>query len=223
MQQFIKMRKQVSMTEATRLVLNKSIDLLHKLSNGKLAREEVKKEISVLLSTYFVTVYPETEKGVDADAKLKLEHVLDQAYDIVYQVESGKAPLYEAIMLMNKVVVSIKPLYEENDSDDRGSVFAKQTIAEKEVVRFRPAPEYEMREPFPDPEVEQTVSVAQRLENPMEPKEVSRAQPINKTSRETDVSDLMNAVIQQKKALENSIAKLNASLEEIGFELRSLK
>src|SRR3990167_836453 len=132
MQQFVKMRRQVSMAESTRLVLNKSIDLLHKLSNGKLGKEDVKKEISTLLSTYFVTVYPETSRGNDPESKFKLEHFLDQAYEIIDQVESGKVPLYEAIMLMNKVVVSLKP------SEVAHALKAQEKTSERDLIRFRP-------------------------------------------------------------------------------------
>ncbi len=216
MQQFIKMRKQVSMTESTRLVLNKSIDLLHKLSNGKLGNEDVKKEVTVLLSTYFVTAYPESDRGDDPEKKLKLELFLDQAYEIIDQVESGKVPLYEAIMLMNKVVVSLKP-FEQQQLEERAHTPKRTALpSEREVIRFRPVPKEVDEEVFEeDLNEERNMKMAERFEFRKTEKQREMADP--------EVADLIQDVLKQKKALENSISHLNQSLSKIGFELRPIK
>jgi len=194
MQQFIKMKKQVSMTESTRLVLNKSIDLLHKLSNGKWGKDEVKREMSSLLSTYFAAVYP--QGSLD-----KREHFIDQAYEIIDQVELGKVPLYEAIMLMNKVVVSLKP--------------AEKAVpySEREVIRFRPAPKEEEEVIFEEGIIEEN-----REQDRFEVKQLEK----QKELADPEIAELMGEVVKQKKALENSVTHLNLALSKVGFELRPL-
>ncbi len=220
MQQFIKMRKQVSMTESTRLVLNKSIDLLHKLSNGKLGKEEVKKEITILLSTYYVTVHPESGHVDSPEKKLKLEHFLNQAYEIAEQVESGKVPLYEAIMLMNKVVVSLKPNESESEEENRVQTTTKAPSypAEREVIRFRPVEKQTNSAVFDEVALENqetNLKVADRFE--------LRKPERQSQNEDSEVTELISDVLKQKKALENSISHLNQSLSKIGFELRPIK
>lgn len=246
MQQFIKMRKQVNMTESTRLVLNKSIDLLHKLSNSKMSKEEVKKELSVLLSTYFVTLYPDNGRGIDAEKKLKLEHFLEQAYDISDQVESGKVPLYEAIMLMNKVVVSLKPDSEdielskpkpnnnppEEDEEQKG----EEELEEEEGQMEREMEKEEMKvfhnrvqerdrvrfRPI-SKEVDDTEPFEEDRHLPREKLEKLRPRQAQiQAPTEGEVTDLIGNVLQKQQALESSIAQLNQSLNRIGFELKKL-
>lgn len=216
MQQFIKMKKQVSMTESTRLVLNKSIDLLHKFSNKKMRNEDVKKEMATLLSTYFMTLFPEAEGGSDAESKLQLQHFLDNAYDIVDKVETGQAPLYEAIMLMNKVVVSLKPVKRQESEDHFEKFIAEEAHrrGEREVVRFRPVAAEVSEEEFQEDFVEQ--------KEQMRVGAMSIQQEEQSSSTEDDASQLLGNVLKQKRALEQSVKNLNESLAAIGYELKPL-
>lgn len=101
--------------ESIRRVLNRIIDLLHKLSNKKIDLQQTKKELSILLSNYFLS-QPGDENALTEDNKVKLEFFLHQARGILEKVDAGTTPLYEAIMLMNKIVMQ-SAVEEENTSD----------------------------------------------------------------------------------------------------------
>ena len=54
MQAFIKGKKRGGMQEATRQVLNRAIDLLHRVSNKKVSEEIALRELTADLSTHFL-------------------------------------------------------------------------------------------------------------------------------------------------------------------------
>jgi hypothetical protein len=220
MDQFMKMRKKMSMAESTRQVLNKSIDLLHKLSNKKIAKETARKELSAVLSQYFSSLG--SGLAIDQERKVKLEIFLDQAYEIIEKVDAGDAPLYEAIMMMNKVVVN-------NQMEEAGK---------ERVSSIRPPePKMKMREEISrsdyDDEDEEEEEEFRRVEKtPRKAKEHSR-QISGSTRFESsiqeevgdanqEVSLLIGEVLKQREALEKAVKHLNAVLHELGFELRSL-
>ena len=91
------------MSEQTRQMLNKSIDLLHKVSNRKIGAETAKKELLDILSHYFLHPF---KSGSDKH-KGRFKALLDEVNEIVDKIESGRAPLYEAIMQVNKAVMHL--------------------------------------------------------------------------------------------------------------------
>ncbi len=205
MDQFYKVRKKMSIAESTRQVLNKSIDLLHKLSNRKLAKEEMKQQLSTLLSNYFFAVHPDSAKlnfgEVDETSKIKLELFLEQAYEICDKVSNGKAPLYEAIMLMNKVVVAHQPNHEE--------------------VPAQPTPRLEVSEPLSRLEEEEDPGlVPDAFDLSGEVREKIKARMV--TPEKQEVGSLIADVLKRQEELNLSISVLNHSLKEVGFELRPL-
>ncbi len=101
------------MGELTRQMLNKAIDLLHKVSNKKMESGVAKKELIEILSSYFL--YP-LARGSEK-AKKRFKSLLEEVCQIVDKIDSGKAPLYEAIMQMNKAVMHLPQNFlEEEDS-----------------------------------------------------------------------------------------------------------
>ena len=215
----------MSMAESTRQVLNKSIDLLHKLSNKKIAKDTARKELSAVLSQYFSSLG--SNFAIDQDSKVKLELFLDQAYEIIEKVDAGDAPLYEAIMMMNKVVVN-----NQMEEPARSKVSAPRPPLPKMKIR-----EELSEDQYPDDEEdEEEEDFDEDFRRPA--KEFKRARessrqtvtPIrfNSSVRESreesnqEVAELVKDVLKQKEALARSVKHLNEVLHEVGFELRSL-
>ena len=211
MQSFMKMKKKVGMTESTRQVLNKAIDLLHRVSNKKLSEEAARRELATALSTHFLA-----EGGVEEEKKIKLQVVLEEASNVVSQLEKGKIPLYEAIMMVNRIVVS------EN--------FPKKEEGNKiEPIQFRTKVDPYEDTAFVSQEFD--VSGDQKEKN-LESRVVNKPEFVLQEEKVTqqvelkeitdDIALLMNRVLKNKKVLEESISVLNGSLHPIGFELRIL-
>lgn len=230
MDQFMKMRKKMSMAESTRQVLNKSIDLLHKLSNKKIAKDAAKKEVSALLSHYFTSM-GESSNGISKESKVKLELFLDQAYEILDKTDSGDTPLYEAIMMMNKVVVNnqVPEKVEETVVSEAPSI---------RVSESKSAPEQWDDEEDEEEEDDEEYQMKQNEDRPLrfEAKEMPKtSQPTRRVhfekssfqnrsqQKQKEVGNLVDEVLQQKFALENSIDQLNHSLRAMGFELRAIQ
>ncbi len=223
MDQFMKMRKKMSMAESTRQVLNKSIDLLHKLSNKKIAKDTARKELSGVLSQYFSSL-GSNSSAIDQESKVKLEIFLDQAYEIIEKVDAGDAPLYEAIMMMNKVVVNNQ--VEENG---RGKV---------PFIRPPEPPKMRMKEEFSqndfdddddeddedDEEFRRPTKELKRSRERIEQAPVRFESPIKSSRREPngEVAELIGDVLKQREALERAVSHLNTVLYDLGFELKSL-
>lgn len=209
MQPFMKMKKKIGMTESTRQVLNKAIDLLHRLSNKKLSEESAKKELSTTLSAHFVA-----EGGVEEQKKIKLQMVLEEANGVVSQLDRGQIPLYEAIMLVNRIVVS---------GANKEEAPLKETKIEPIQLRTKLGA-YEEDLEFVSQEFD--VSGDQREKN-LQVKESQKPQekeePVIVRQPSEDVVLLMNRVLMNKKQLEDSILDLNGTLHTIGFELRPIK
>lgn len=208
MQPFMKMKKKIGMTESTRQVLNKAIDLLHRLSNKKLSEEAARRELSTTLSTHFLS-----EGGVEAHKKIKLQMVLEEANDVVTQLDKGKIPLYEAIMLVNRIVVA-----------GAGKEPPPIPASSIEPLQIHPkiAP-YEEDLEFVSQEFD--VSGEQRERNlhirTSEKIQEKLAETAPRQSEE-DVTLLMNRVLMNKKQLEEAISDLNGTLLSVGFELRPI-
>ncbi len=225
MDQFMKMRKKMSMAESTRQVLNKSIDLLHKLSNKKIAKDTARKELSAVLSQYFSSLGENS--SIDQESKVKLEIFLDQAYEIIEKVDAGDAPLYEAIMMMNKVVVNNQ---------------MEEPKREKISVSRPPLPKMKIREDLSEHDYENQDEDEEDFDEdfPRPARELKRSRensrkivapirfesPVRESRQEADsnqeVGDLVKDVLKKKEALERSVKHLNGVLQELGFELRSL-
>lgn len=101
MDTFSKIRKTASQEEQKRQMINKAIDLLHKLANKRLEFDEAKTEISRVVSEYYVM---DESEGVKDNLKVNLEIMMGNAFDVLEGVKDEKLNLYQAIMLMNKVM-----------------------------------------------------------------------------------------------------------------------
>jgi hypothetical protein len=101
MDAFSKIRKSAGREEQKRQMINKAIDLLHKLANKRLDHQEAKVEISRVISEYYVL---DDLEGFKEEDKINLELMINNAFDVVNGVKEEKLNLYQAIMLMNKVM-----------------------------------------------------------------------------------------------------------------------
>jgi hypothetical protein len=101
MDAFSKIRKTAGREEQKRQMINKAIDLLHKLANKRLDFDEAKSEISRVVSEYYVI---DDTEGVEGNDKINLELMMNNAFDVISGVKDEKLNLYQAIMLMNKVM-----------------------------------------------------------------------------------------------------------------------
>jgi hypothetical protein len=229
MQPFMKMKKKITMTESTRKVLNKAIDLLHRLSSKKISEDVCKKEISYTLSSHFLE-----DTKVNADSKVKLEMCINEASDIIESLEKGKIPLYEAIMLINRVVVNhagieslesfeqkdeplqFKPRVEpyKEDSDFVSQEFDISGDQREKILKERFFQKLQSRET-------EMLEKTHEKENFQRETLISEIKELNKAS--DDVSLLMNRVLVNKKQLEEAICDLNGQLQSIGFELRPIQ
>ena len=209
MQSFMKMKRKIGMTESTRQVLNKAIDLLHRLSNKKLSEEAARRELSTNLSTHFLA-----EGGLAEEKKIKLQAALEEANEVVTQLERGKIPLYEAIMMVNRIVVSEvlpKTLNKEESSKiEPIQIHSKEESPEDEGAFV--SQEFDVSGDQKEKNLQ--VRTLQKLQEKAEAS-VVKAPP-------EDVTTLMNRVLMNKKQLEESVLALNSSLHVIGFELRPL-
>ena len=124
MDAFSKIRKSAGREEQKRQMINKAIDLLHKLANKRLEFDEAKSEISRVVSEYYVI---DEEEGVKDDAKINLELMINNAFDVISGVKEEKLNLYQAIMLMNKVMA-----HQESVSDTVLSTKENEIESQKE-------------------------------------------------------------------------------------------
>ena len=110
MDTFSKIRKSAGREEQKRQMINKAIDLLHKLSNKRLDYEDAKSEISRVISEYYIF---DDKMGVEENTKLNLEVMLHNSFDVIDGVKEEKLNLYQAIMLMNKVMAHAEVVKQE--------------------------------------------------------------------------------------------------------------
>lgn len=103
MDHFMKMRKKVSMAESTRQVLNKCIELIHRVKGGKINTEEGKEEVAHVLSGYFIEKSGSSGDISESD-KLKLEIFIKRAQEVIDRVSTGMCQTHDGIMFMNKIV-----------------------------------------------------------------------------------------------------------------------
>ncbi|MCH9621492.1 MAG: hypothetical protein S4CHLAM20_09120 [Chlamydiia bacterium] len=101
MDTFSKIRKSASQEEQKRQMINKAIDLLHKLANKRMEYSDATAEVSRIVSEYYVI---DEVEGVADNAKINLEVMINNAFDVLEGVKNEKLNLYQAIMLMNKVM-----------------------------------------------------------------------------------------------------------------------
>ncbi|MBM3193853.1 MAG: hypothetical protein FJZ59_06460 [Chlamydiae bacterium] len=215
MQPFMKMKKKIGMTESTRQVLNRAIDLLHRLSNKKLSEESARKELNTTLSQHFLS-----EGGVEAQKKIKLQMILEEANDVVTELDKGKIPLYEAIMLVNRIV--------SNGVNKEPPPLPDNRITSANAIEpFDNRPKitpYEDDAEFVSQEFD--VSGDQREKNlqmKISQKIQEKIEEAPPKQSEDDVALLMNRVLMNKKELENAISDLNGTLQSVGFELRPIE
>jgi hypothetical protein len=230
MQPFMKMKKKISMTESTRKALNKAIDLLHRLSSKKITEEVCLKEINLTLSNHFL------EDGkVNADQKIRLEMCLKEASEVVDHLEKGKIPLYEAIMLINRVVVNhtnieLEELHEEREEplqfkpkvepykQDSDFVSQEFDISGDQREKILKQHFFQKLQEKEDRIEEMKLSQKESLNSDTH---ISEIKELNKAS--DDVVHLMNRVLLNKKQLEDAISDLNGQLNSVGFELRPIQ
>lgn len=213
MQPFMKMKKKMGMTESTRQVLNKAIDLLHRLSNNKISEDVAKRELATTLSAHFLA-----EGGVEAQKKIRLQMVLEEANDVVTELHKGKIPLYEAIMLINRIVVT--NMNKEPPPVPENRLSPSYT----EEAQLRPKlPPYQEDMEFISQEFDISGDQKERnLQARFMQKIEEKEEALPPKQSEEDVILLMNRVLMNKKQLEEAISDLNGTLYAAGFELRPI-
>lgn len=192
MDQFVKLRKKMSIAESTRQMLNKSIDLLHKLSKKKITTDAVKKELSTYLSNHILTL-----NQVDSGKKFELEQFLHHVGELVDSVDAGKIPLYEGIMTLNRLVMP-----EDESLED-----VPKKVSPPPFIRMTPIPEMA---PIPETldRIEKSGSTITHERELQPPREIG---------------ELVEVVLKNKAVLDESVVSLNATLKNIGYELRPVK
>ncbi len=110
MDAFSKIRKSAGREEQKRQMINKAIDLLHKLSNKRLDYDDAKIEISRLISEYYLL---DENQGLEENTKLNLELMINNSFDVINGVKEEKLNLYQAIMLINKVMAHVDTVKQE--------------------------------------------------------------------------------------------------------------
>lgn len=195
---------QSNMQEETRKVLNKSIDVLHKLSKGKTTRKEARQELSALLAGHFLM--NSKSQGIDINQKVKLQCYLDEALSIVDRLDSGQAPLYEGILMMNKV------------------------IAKKETEPVLPLDETTISSLLDGKKLEDSIMISDQFDRSGKQKEEEAIRPVkiaeapkpaaSNIYTQLGIQELMQEVLRNKEQFEKSIVNLNESLLHAGFELK---
>jgi len=223
----MKMGNRGNMAEKTRQILNKSIDLLHKLSKKKTSSKLAKQEISTLLSNHFLSSNSQSE-GIDTDQKVKFQCYLDEAYGIVDKIDNGQAPLYEGIMLMNKVIVKNQSEKAKDEKSVRKSLhfdslennsFQEGEDSASEEDDFKEEDHEMLSDQFDRSGKQVEEELVKPVRMSLKPDENSEEiAPIQ--SQQMGVNELMQEVLKNKEILEKSILKLNKTLHEVGFELR---
>ena len=216
MQPFMKMKRKQGMNEQTRQVLNRAIDLLHRLSSKRISEEGARRELSAALSAHFLA-----EDGIESGKKIKLQLILEEATTVISQLDRGEIPLYEAIMLVNRIVVSA--IVKQPPPIPKDSIAPIQYRAR--INPYEASEELEIEEDVDfvsqefdisgesrekDLQVARTIKVEEKLHN-APPKQ-----------SEDDITALLSKVLINKKQLEAAIFELNDTLQSTGFELRPL-
>ena len=201
-------RKKLSISESNRVLLNKLIDILHKLSNGKIVKDVAKDELSVLLSGYFLSNNSEN-LGLDSNQKIKLEWLLDRVYEIVDKLESGDAPLYEAIIMINKLVSGLNPDEGENEP-------AHECMCSDEFMKVKG--DYVSGHGIVSDEFDKSGEDVEKIIT----KQVSSCNSCEACGEKEEVGDLISRVLTDKKRLSNSVSLLNDVLRELGFEMKQI-
>ena len=191
MDAFSKIRKTAGREEQKRQMINKAIDLLHKLANKRLDFVDAKSEISRVVSEYYVI---DDKEGVEGNDKINLEVMMNNAYDVISGVKEEKLNLYQAIMLMNKVM-------------------AQAGAGDKETPK-KPMPKK------PEAlEVKESVKVSVQPEK----QEQTPPQAVKMDRGDDTFTCLMNKVIENKRKYHQSIEDLNELLKSHGFMLNTLE
>ncbi len=221
MQPFMKAKKKMGMSESTRQVLNRAIDILHRVSSKKLSEELAKKELSATLSAHFLS-----EGDVDPIKKIKLQRCLEEVNEVTSALDKGKTPLYEAIMHVNRIVVSGATKEPPALPENRPNPFQIRP----KITPYEEDEEYINQEfDIPGTQREKNLQLinTQKLEDKVQ--EMRREQG-SETEHEApprqseeDITLLLNRVLLNKKQLEEAISDLNGTLQAVGFELRPIK
>lgn len=192
MDAFSKIRKSAGREEQKRQMINKAIDLLHKLSNKRLDFDDAKSEISRVISEYYVL---DESAGVADNTKINLEVMINNSFDVINGVKDDKLNLYQAIMLMNKVMA-----HGESSKEESSKKIEKPAFVEEKKQKVS--------------EIKKEVKL---IENKVpDIKEV-------KSAKGTEVTRAMNDVIENKKKYLQSIEQLNEILKAHGFSLSALE
>ncbi len=142
MDAFSKIRKSAGREEQKRQMINKAIDLLHKLSNKRLDYDDAKSEISRVISEYYVL---DDGASVAENTKINLELMINNSFDVINGVKDEKLNLYQAIMLMNKVMAHGETTKEEPSKKFEIPTFTEEkkevklienTVSNIEEVRY---------------------------------------------------------------------------------------
>jgi hypothetical protein len=200
MDTFSKIRKSVGQEEQKRQMINKAIDLLHKLANKRLEFDDAKSEISKVVSEYYVI---DEVLGVEDNTKINLEVMINNAFDVLEGVQQEKLNLYQAIMLMNKVMAHHGPAVQE----------VKKKV-EKKIERVVEIPAKTINK----------INIEEAKHEVVKVEEKQEAIVKNVSSRNDDLfTQKMTEVIENKKRLAKSIEELNEVLKGHGFTLNALE
>ena len=89
MDSFSKIRESGEREEQKRQMINKAIDLLHKLANKRVDYDEAKSEISRVVSEYYVI----EEDSIADHAKINLEVMINNSIDILLGIQEERLNL----------------------------------------------------------------------------------------------------------------------------------
>ncbi len=117
-----------------RKALNKSIDLLHEVSRGKSTKKDAKKELSICLSHYLLSSNSNNEI-INNNQKIKLNHILEKAYEIIDKIESKSISICDGIMLMSEIIINNQLISINQEPEDETQIEKDITIDVKKNNR----------------------------------------------------------------------------------------
>ncbi len=186
--------KQMELTEGMRKVLNQAINLLHQSSHQKISVDEAQDTLKELFISY---------QFVNEKENARVKELHSEAFDILKKVWEKDIPLYEAIMMMNTVIMEIKTLSSDYIESDN--------IQEKISISFIEEKKSNVIDPIFKGEEEGEIEMIKEEKIDKE-----------KISGGKDIHDLLSRVIDSKKQLQNTICSLNDSLEAVGLQIKEL-
>lgn len=188
-------------TEGMRRTLHRSIDLLHQLSSQKLGRQEVKERLRTLHFASLLKSIPDfddLENAKQVSIQASFDSFMQEVDEIVEGLSSGKIPLYEAIMQMNKTVVQ------------------NQFTPIPDVSVYADSPDDSIIEDSFDPSGDdQERAIESYWKAQFDQRKTS-----NLSKQPVAIDGCIQELIDIKKSLQEKIDQINGSLKEFGFQIQ---